>query len=162
MAVVSCGLARKGLVEPFNRRLYVERRWTDRNDKPVDPNKLFVGDLVRVDITVSSATGRTPGETVHNIAIVDALGGGMEVENPRLATSAKSARAGKDRPDHVEFLDDRVVLFCSANGDKKVFKYSLRVTTAGEFDLPPIQASCMYDPTVACLGESGRVIIHNR
>jgi len=157
VAVVSCGLARKGLVKPYNRRLYVERRWTDRDDKPVDPNKLFVGDLVRVDITV-----RTSGDTVHNIAIVDALGGGMEVENPRLATSAKSARAGKDQPDHVEFLDDRVVLFCSANGDKKVFKYALRVTTAGEFDLPPIQASCMYDPAVACLGESGRVIIHNR
>jgi hypothetical protein len=62
-----------------------------------------------------------------------------------------------DHPDRVEFLDDRVVLFCSAGPKAQTFSYALRVTAAGEFVLPPIQASCMYDPAVACLGAEGKV-----
>jgi uncharacterized protein YfaS (alpha-2-macroglobulin family) len=114
----------------------------------------------------------------------------MEVENPRLATSATQVppalfgrsheddpatdededadtdaapaptadapRRAFDRPDHVEFLDDRVVLFCEAGSNPRVFSYAVRVTAAGDFDLPPIQASCMYDPAAACLGKAGR------
>jgi hypothetical protein len=192
------GLAQKGAVKPYERSLKVERKWLTSAGKPVDPEKLHVGDLVRVELTVRS---RRPAS---NVAVVDCLPGGLEVENPRLATSAPIARdesaagvvpaasevpvtlrpsrhgglrptlsgeilapdasAGGapaerifDRPDHVEFLDDRVVLFCSAGPKVQTFSYALRVTAAGEFVLPPIQASCMYDPAVACLGAEGKV-----
>jgi alpha-2-macroglobulin len=156
LALSSEGLAREGLVKPYNRRLVVERFWQDRAGDPVDPNELQVGDLVNVVIELSTPDDRT----IHNIAIVDALPGGMEVENPRLVTSAsRFNRRRGNRPDHLEFLDDRVVLFCSANTRTKAFRYSLRVTTAGQFTVPPIQASCMYDPAVASLGAKGTVII---
>jgi len=112
---------------------------------------------VQVAITV-----RTPGQTVHNIAIVDALPGGMEVENPRLATSARLGEPEGDEPDRVEFLDDRVVLFCTADSRPSTFRYALRATTAGDFALPPIQGSCMYDESVACMGEAARVTIVDR
>ena len=151
VAVRSEGLAKEGVVEPYDREMTVRRRWTDGQGKPVDPEKLRVGDLVQVAVSV-----RSPRE-VHNIAVVDALPGGMEVENPRLATSARTGQAAAATPDHVEFLDDRVVLFCSAGTEEKVFRYSLRVISAGEFQLPPVQASCMYDAGVASLGEAGRV-----
>ena len=157
VVVLSEGLARKGLVKPFDRGLRVKRDWLDRRGNPIDPNKLSVGDLLRVKATIS-----TPGPVVHNIALVDALPGGMEVENPRLATSAESHYSQSNRPDHVEFLDDRVVLFCTAGKDKKTFEYALRVTTAGKFALPPIQASCMYEPAVASLGPEGQLTIVNR
>jgi len=94
--------------------------------------------------------------------LVDALAGGMEVENPRLATSARTGELEGDEPDHVEFLDDRVVLFCSAGQEPSTFRYALRVIAAGTFALPPIQASCMYDEAVACLGKPGRVTVHAR
>jgi hypothetical protein len=157
VVVTTRGLIRDDLVQPYQRQLNVERRWTNRQGEPVDPNSLAVGDLVQVEITI-----RTTGPTVHNIAIVDALAGGMEVENPRLATSARTGEPEGDLPDHVEFLDDRVVLFCSAASEPRTFKYSLRATTAGAFALPPIQASCMYDESVACLGKAGRVTIRAR
>ncbi|MBN2315388.1 MAG: hypothetical protein JXM79_15775, partial [Sedimentisphaerales bacterium] len=64
-------------------------------------------------------------------------------------------------PDHVEFLDDRVVLFCWANQTEQTFEYALRVTTAGTFSLPPIQASCMYEPTVASVGPESQLSIQN-
>ncbi len=151
------GLVRDDLVKPYERQLHVERRWTDRQGRPVDANGLTVGDLVQVEIIVS-----TPAGTVENIAIVDALAGGMEVENPRLATSAETGEPHGDSPDHIEFLDDRVVLFCAADSHTRTFRYALRVITAGEFVVPPIQASCMYDPAIACLGQPGRVVIRDR
>jgi len=153
----SRGLVREDQVEPYNRRLHVERRWVDRDGNPVDSNGLAVGDLVRVEIVV-----RTNGDAVHNIAVVDALPGGMEVENPRLATSAQMDGWVEEQPDHVEFLDDRVVLFCTADSKPRTYRYALRAITAGEFSLPPIQGSCMYDESAACLGRAGRVTIRNR
>lgn len=156
IVVLSEGLARKGLVEPSDQGLRVRRNWLDQQDNPIDPDKLCVGDLVRVKTTIS-----TPGPAIHNIALVDALPGGMEVENPRLATSVNSYYSQSDIPYHVEFLDDRVVLFCSANKTEKTFEYALRVTTAGKFTLPPIQASCMYEPTVASVGPESQLTIHN-
>ena len=153
VAVSTEGLAKEGLVEPYNRQLFVQRRWLGRDRKPVDRSSLQVGDLIQVELEIRS-TGH-----VSNIAIVDALPGGMEVEHPRLATSAKPGWPGGARPDHVEFLDDRVVLFCSAGNGNRVFRYALRVISAGDFALPQIQASCMYDPGVASLGRAGRVEI---
>ncbi len=154
VAAASEGLAKKGVVEPYHRQLTVERRWLDRAGKPVDPQQLRVGDLVHVRITV-----RSPRE-VCNVAIVDALPAGLEVENPRLASSAAlgpNPLFATDTASHVEFLDDRVVLFCRSRREKQVFGYALRATTAGRFDLPPVQASCMYDPAIASLGRGGRV-----
>ncbi|MCY2927528.1 MAG: hypothetical protein NT031_19235, partial [Planctomycetota bacterium] len=153
------GLAAEGVVKPYDRELTVRRQWVDAAGKSVDPNTLRVGDLVYVEVTLD----RPGGADLHNIAIVDALPGAMEVENPALATSSSVARRGEadgtsDTPDHVEFLDDRVVIFCGVTQKQSAdFRYALRVTTAGQFALPPIQASCMYDPAAASMGEGGRV-----
>ncbi len=157
LTVVAEGLMKPGSVGPYNQGLFVARRWVDAKGLPMDPNAITVGDLVHVETTLW-----TTGQTVGNIAVVDTLAGGLEVENPRLDTSSSAARRAGDEADHVEFLDDRVVLFCSAAGRERCFRYSLRAVTAGAFDLAPIQASCMYDPAIASMGSGGRVVIRNR
>ncbi len=124
----SHGLVRDDRVTPYERGLHIERRWLDRVGNPVDANALAVGDLVRVEIVVS-----TNGDPIHNIAVVDALPGGLEVENPRLATSAETEDGGGEQPDHVEFLDDRVVLFCTADSEPRTYRYALRAISAGTF-----------------------------
>ncbi|MBN1975312.1 MAG: hypothetical protein JW787_16860 [Sedimentisphaerales bacterium] len=156
VAAMTEGLAREGLVQPFDNGISIERKWFDRHGNTVDMNTLRVGDLINVETSIIALA-----QTFDNIAIVDALAGGMEVENPRMATSANTGNVQSDMPEHVEFLDDRVVLFCSAGKNRKTFKYSLRVTTAGAFTVPPIQASCMYEPAAASLGPEGEVIIKN-
>ncbi len=143
-----------GQVTPYAHGLDIVRRWTDLDGHDVDVTQLAVGDLVLSEITI-----QTTGADVHNIAIVDALCAGLEVENPSLATSWQGIDQDGQKPDRTEFLDDRVLLFCSADSTPRTFRYSLRVVTIGEFDLPPVQASCMYDPEVACLGERGRVTV---
>ena len=147
-------LAQGHEVAPYNQGIEVTRRWSDVDGNDIDLSQLVVGDLVQVEISIRSLT-----QPVHNIAIVNALPAGLEVENPRLATSAVNGLEGEAAPDHIEFLDDRVLLFCSAKAKTGVFRYALRATTAGEFIVPPIQASCMYDATCASLGAAERVTV---
>ncbi|NQV31067.1 MAG: hypothetical protein HQ515_00145 [Phycisphaeraceae bacterium] len=145
----------RGQVAPYAHGLKVDRHWVDQYGHDIDLTDLAVGDLIHSRITI-----QTTGASVHNIAIVDALCAGVEVENPSLATSSQvETDEYGQTPDRTEFLDDRVLLFCSADSEPRTFQYNLRVTTLGTFDLPPIQASCMYDPEVACLGAEGRVTV---
>jgi len=81
----------------------------------------------------------------------------MEVENPSLVDSKYQYE--EETQVRTEFLDDRVILFCSASSEKEVFRYALRVIAAGTFDIPPIQASCMYDPSAASLGTAGKMTV---
>ncbi len=153
------GLREQQQVVHYDRQLKVRRQWLDRDDREIDPAKLRVGDLVQVAIQISSPDAR---EGIPNVAIVDALPGGVEIENPRLATSATNAGAAQSTADHVEFLDDRAVLFTTVGASQKVFRYAVRVTTPGRFELPPIQASSMYDPSVASVHGGGKVIVFAR
>lgn len=150
------GLLRQRGAIDYDHRLRVSRRWIDRQGRAINPARLRVGDLVLVE-TALELIARDEAQSVDNVAVVDALPGGMEVENPRLATSAQPQ--DDDEPDRVEFRDDRVVLFASASREKSVFRYALRAVTAGSFDLPPIQASCMYDSGFASVHAGGRVEI---
>src|SRR5262249_42173953 len=122
-----------------------------------DPMKLHVGDLVLVETTLSMPS-MDHEASVDNIAIVDALPGGLEVENPRLMTSEKGGTQVAEA-ERVEFRDDRVVIFTSSERRKRTFRYALRAVTAGSFELPPIEASCMYDAGYASLHGGGHVEI---
>lgn len=42
-------------------------------------------------------------------------------------------------------------------GNPCVFRYAARAVTRGEFVLPPVQASCMYDPSVLARSGSWQV-----
>ncbi len=118
---------------------------------------LRVGDLIMVEVQISS-----PDRVdLPNVAIVDALPGGVEIENPRLATSAQ-AEGHSATPDHIEFLDDRAVLFTTVNSHQRTFRYQVRVTTPGRFDWPPIQASSMYDPAFASVHGGGQLVVYGR
>ncbi|NLH17075.1 MAG: hypothetical protein GX455_10895, partial [Phycisphaerae bacterium] len=149
------GLAKPELLEPYSKNLSISRQWLDRMGKTIDANDLHVGDLIQVVIRIDSPVQ----EPVENVVIVDALPGGMEVENPRLATSGTTTLSEISQADHVEFLDDRVVIFCTARRQTQEHRYSLRVVTAGVFDIPPIQASSMYDSGIGAMGRLGKVTI---
>ena len=152
------GLRTERNVAAYDRQLKVRRKWLDRTGKDVDPATLRVGDLVTVEIQIST----NAGNSIPNVAIVDALPGGLEIENPRLATSATPDAPGVGRADHIEFLDDRAVLFTTVHRHEQFFRYAVRVTTVGRFDWPPIQASSMYDPSVASIHGGGNVIVLSR
>ena len=145
-----------GPVEAYDRGLELRRRWLGADGRELEPGtRLRSGDLVRCELTLRTLSP-TQG-TVHNVAIVDALPGGLEVESPHLATSAVGRRAASapGGPDRAEFLDDRVLVFTSAGEAPRSFGYALRAVAVGEFALPAVQAACMYDPGIASVHGGG-------
>lgn len=155
VAAIFSGLVSGGAATPYDRGLEVRRIWRDAEGKVLDPAApltLAVGDIVQVEVSLEAP------QSIDHIAIVDALPGGCEVENPRLATSVTFGRRDQSpwaQPSRVEFLDDRVILFASAGRKSQSFFYALRVTGLGSFAVPPIQASCMYDESLASLFGGG-------
>ena len=158
LALVAQGVVEPGDIIEQDRNLAVRRRWVDREGNAIDPLTLHVGDLVHVEVTVQTTEGALQPR-VHNLAIVDALPGGMEVENPRLSTSSQDSSVDEARSQYhrTQFLDDRVVLFVSAGKGIATYRYMLRVVTPGSFALPPVEASCMYDASVSSVHGAGRV-----
>jgi uncharacterized protein YfaS (alpha-2-macroglobulin family) len=63
--------------------------------------------------------------------------------------------ARRERPDRVELLDDRVVLFATATPDWRIYRYALRAVAAGRFEVPPVQASSMYAATLSSVSGGG-------
>lgn len=140
-----------------DRGLMIRRRWLTPDNKPTDLTSFHVGDLITVEVKLS-APDLNHGGSIDNIAIVDALPAGFEVENPRLAGSAVKDEPAP-APDLVQFLDDRVLIFASAEKKSQTFRYHIRAVTAGDFVVPPIEATCMYDSTIASLQTAGQVEI---
>ncbi|MDF1839139.1 MAG: hypothetical protein P1V35_14825, partial [Planctomycetota bacterium] len=146
-------------VEPYDNNLIVRRRLLDVDGKQLDPGQaLHVGDLIQVEVELS-CTPQAKGWNLPNVAIVDALPAGLEVENPRLSNSAQVVGQVSSRADRVEFREDRVVIFASARRSAATFRYNLRATLAGEYAVPPIQASSMYDPGYGSLGAPGSLSV---
>ncbi len=148
------GLAANASGNIHDRGLAVRKKWLAPDGGEIDPRGLSVGDLVRVEINLSAPAAER-NRTIGNIVVVDALPGGFEVENPRLATSAARGRSRLVQADRVEFLDDRVLVFTSAGREERTFSWFLRVVSAGNFVLPPVQASCMYLPELSSISGEG-------
>jgi uncharacterized repeat protein (TIGR01451 family) len=130
--------------------LSVSRSYKSLDGTEVDlgSGKVALGDLVFVEITV----GNTSGETIQNLALVDRLPAGFEVENPRLGRSFKADWIVTEEQWALDFLnmrDDRLEAFGSlpAGEDKKVV-YTIRAVTSGTYTTPPVEIEAMYDPTL--------------
>lgn len=145
-----------GVLAPKSNGLQVSRKLYDTNGNTVAPEAIQQGDLVVVQLEVSPAGGAR----VENVAIVDLLAAGLEVENPRLSGDSVFEWM-KDRsvPDYVDIRDDRIIMFASLQGPQK-FYYTARAVTRGEFVLPHVHAEAMYDPTTQAYAGGGKLKVN--
>ena len=107
-----------------------------------------LGEVLFVELELRNASG----VSIQNIALVDRLPAGFEIENARLGRGVKLEWAQPDDMWAVDFQnmrDDRVEAFGSLppNTAKKIV-YSVRAVTSGKFSIPPVEAEAMYDPTL--------------
>ncbi len=137
--------------------LKIRRRYRDLAGNHLGGDRFSLADLVYVEIEIRN-TGR---ERVQNIALVDRLPAGWEIENPRLGRGGAVAWVDADeqwRADFMNVRDDRIELFGALEpGQSRTVVYAARVVTAGRFTIPPVEAEAMYDPTVWAR-EEGAVI----
>ncbi|NLY88712.1 MAG: hypothetical protein GX085_03725 [Firmicutes bacterium] len=154
----SSGVPRQLTVAEDDRGLAVRREYLDTSGRPLARDKITQGDLVIAEITITAME-----DNLENIAIVDLLPAGLEIENPRLQSRESIpwlAEEGDFPVDYMDIRDDRLLLFTSLRkAGTYRFYYALRAVTCGEFFLPPIKAECIYEPEIQSVADSGYLTV---
>jgi uncharacterized protein YfaS (alpha-2-macroglobulin family) len=126
--------------------LVVERSWLSPQGSPIDPGAVSLGQafFVRLDLTNASK------ERVQNLALVDRLPAGVEIESTRISAEQMPpwmAEASAWGLDHMNVRDDRIEAFGALGPGQKVsLFYAVRAVTAGSFSGPEATLEAMYDP----------------
>lgn len=142
------GVKKDAPVPTGGQGLRLTRTWMDGAGKPLDPGKLPLGTPLYVRVDIQNTTNRSQ----DNIALVDRLPAGWEVENPRLSGADLPAWAQDMdlwNAEHMNIRDDRVEVFGElGSGRTRSVLFAVRAVTSGSFVMPPVQAEAMYDPDV--------------
>ncbi len=125
--------------------LAVERTWLTSTGGTLGAEHAL-GDLIYVSVALTNTTRRT----LDNVALVDRIPAGWEIENPRLGRGSLPDWIDPDElwtPDYLDLKDDRFMVFGKLEPGQTVrVVYAVRAVTAGEFTVPPVSAEAMYDP----------------
>ncbi|HEX3482492.1 MAG TPA: alpha-2-macroglobulin family protein, partial [Kofleriaceae bacterium] len=134
-------------------------RGLDGGELDLAAGQVKLGDLVYVELELTN----TSGAAIQNIALVDRLPAGFEIENPKLGRSTRADWMKDDELWASEFMnlrDDRLEAFGALpprTGKKLI--YTVRAVTSGTFTVPPVEAGAMYDPTLWARGKGGSAVI---
>ncbi|MEM1203629.1 MAG: MG2 domain-containing protein [Acidobacteriota bacterium] len=140
--------------------LRLARRYLDLTGQPVEPSDLELGQLVYVELTLTN----TSGARVANVALVDRIPAGFEIENPRLGRDGGVPWLDASRlwkADHMDLRDDRLEAFGHLeSGQARQVVYTARAVTAGTFAVPAVEAEAMYEPRIWAREMGRNVTIH--
>lgn len=117
------------------------------------------GALVVVRFAVRATKG-----PLANVVLENLLPAGLEVENPRLATTERlpwmEAADENDAPAYLDMRDDRTLAFTDLADTKWHVSYALlRAVTPGSFTVPPAQAEAMYAPELRAGGPISKLTV---
>ncbi len=140
--------------------LSVTREWHFSDGKTFDVGStLALGDLVYIELTLSN----TSNKKLENIALVDRIPAGWEIENPRLGRgSLPDWTSAGDLwvPEYMDIRDDRFQVFGSLERGQRVrVVYAVRAVTAGTFQIPPVFGEAMYDGRIWARQAGGTVYV---
>jgi hypothetical protein len=138
----------------------VRRYLTAAGDEiAADGASIVLGELLFVELQVRNVTG----ERVGNLALVDRVPAGWEIENPRLGRGLRPEWIDEETlwsPDHMDVRDDRIEVFGHLEaGRSRTLVYAVRATSAGEFTVPAATLEAMYDPRLWAQSLAGRTTV---
>jgi uncharacterized protein YfaS (alpha-2-macroglobulin family) len=152
--IKSSGVSNNPAVTEYDRGITVRREFLDRYGNDVNLSQIKQGELLVARVTISNNQGK-----LENLAVVDMLPAGFEIENPRLGKDASFPWTDDaTTPEYMDIRDDRIILFMNlAESGMYNFYYAVRAVTCGDFVLPPIKGECMYNPEISSYSSSGKV-----
>lgn len=68
---------------------------------------------------------------------------------------------GNWKPQYSDVREDRVVLFGSVTKNLAEYQYKIKAISAGVFNVPPIYASAMYEPTLRAQASTGKITVND-
>ncbi len=148
LMISSEGVRENPDVEFGGEGLKLTREYRTRDGDEMTPDQHGIGDMAYTRITIKNTTS----ETVRNVALVDRIPAGWEIENPRLGGGQLPDWVDQEQRwsvDHMNIRDDRVAMFGDLEaGQKATVVYATRATLAGDYQIPPVSAEAMYDPSI--------------
>lgn len=137
--------------------LSVSRGWFQASGASLVESTHQLGDLVYVKLSLTN----TSDKRVENIALVDRIPAGWEIENPRLGRGSLPDwvdTSGLWTPEYMDIRDDRFQVFGGLDRGQSVeVVYAVRAVTVGDYTAPPVQAEAMYDPEIWARQGSGKL-----
>jgi len=166
----SRGVRENPTVKFGDHGLEVRREYLNAEGARIDLDQVELGDVVYVRNTLENPTG----EEVENVAMVDRIPAGLEVENPRLSGSPKihdrlvnddsyhgsPSRGGSWWYEHMNIRDDRVQVFGDIDHHESLqVVYAARATIPGTYQIPTVEAHAMYAPTLLSRQKGRELVI---
>ena len=146
VAVEWSGVPLKPMDVDESRNLALEVRWLDESGVPLDPGSLPQGKAFWAHFRVRAQRENNKG--IQNLALVQVLPSGWEIENLRLTGTARPnwmQGFNLNREDYMDLRDDRVIWFFSLDQKPVDFVVKLNAVIPGRFILPPSLVEGMYD-----------------
>lgn len=140
--------------------LSVKREHFDAEGAPLNLSDVKLGELIFSRVTLTNTTN----EALQNLALVERLPAGWEVETPDLEaiTPPQPIKKALWRYDAINVRDDRVEAFGTLNARASaVLIIPLRATTLGSFQAPAVSAEAMYDPALWARGAMTPVVVRD-
>lgn len=161
LVVTTEGIKPDALLPTGHQGLRVSRSWRRTDGVPTGLSTMELGELVYIRLEIENL--RT--ERVENVALVDRIPSGWEIENPRLGRGTLPDWAQDEEVwevDYMDLKDDRFMVFGGLEPRAtRVVVYAVRATTAGRFTLPGAWAEAMYDPEIwSRVGPEEGVVVH--
>lgn len=133
----------------IKERLEVQREYRDKLGNVI--TKTTLGSEIEVHIKVRALDKNK----LENIAIVDLLPGGFEVEFENGRRDNQSSWS----IDYIDIREDRVILYGSIGAEVKEYVYRIKAINKGKYKVPPIFGESMYDRSVQARALGGEFII---
>lgn len=148
------GVPTSGKAEEKDKGIKVRRSFLTKDGGLLAMGDIKQGQIIVVDILIK-------GDLAYkNVVVEDLLPACFEIENPRIATSESVEWIRQDiiEPQHIDIRDDRFLIFTDLPSGKAVhYRYVVRAVTKGDFTLPAVSASCMYDPNIVSVSGQGTI-----
>jgi len=142
------GVPLRSTAEDESKNLSLRVAWYDEDGIKIKPSLLRQGTTFWARITVSP--GQYTRRFLRNIALVQVIPAGWEIENTRLSGEDLPDWMGDwelNREDFLDIRDDRVMWFFNLPGRSVGYDFVIKLNciTAGKFILPPTVTEAMYN-----------------
>ena len=142
-------------------RLSLKIVWKDEDGDKLDVAKVKQSESFYGEITVERDKF-WENILLENIALVQIMPSGWEIENLRLSNEVLPTWINKNsltQADYVDIRDDRIMWFfeIKKNAKKSKFVFKVNAITAGKFFLPATKVEAMYDNAYKATTQGQRV-----
>ncbi|MCA9732045.1 MAG: alpha-2-macroglobulin family protein [Deferribacteres bacterium] len=147
-----------------SNKIKIDMEWLDEDGTRFNPATVVQGKSFWLHVHVTKVDY---GQSMEEVALVQILPSGWEIENTRLSNEdrpewMKKYNAGME--EYLDLRDDRAMWFFDLNHWNRELDFVLKINavTPGEFTLPVTKAEAMYNRDYRAIVPGMRVVVEKR